>query len=147
MIDTAGIHGVRVDYRALYIADRLLNQTLAIAAGGALGALLRFWVSNGVYAVLGRGFPYGTLAVNVLGSLAMGLLFILLIERLALGAEWRAFLLIGLLGAVTTFSTFSIETLTLIEQAEYLKATANAVISVVACVGAALVGVMLARQL
>ncbi len=147
MIDTAGVHRVRVDYRALYIADRLLNQTLAIAAGGALGALLRFWVSNGVYAILGRGFPYGTLAVNVLGSLAMGLLFILLIERLALGAEWRAFLLIGLLGAFTTFSTFSIETLTLIEQAEYLKATANAVISVVACVGAALVGVMLARQL
>jgi CrcB protein len=124
-----------------------LNQTLAIAAGGALGALLRFWVSSGVYAILGRGFPYGTLAVNVLGSLAMGLLYILLIERLALGAEWRAFVLVGLLGAFTTFSTFSIETLTLIEQAEYLKATANAVISVVACVGAALVGVMLARQL
>ena len=124
-----------------------MNQTLAIAAGGALGALLRFWVSSGVYAVLGRGFPYGTLAVNVLGSLAMGLLYILFIERLALGAEWRAFFLVGLLGAFTTFSTFSIETLTLIEQADYLKATANAVVSVVACVGAALVGVMLARQL
>ena len=77
----------------------------------------------------------------------MGLLYILFIERLALGAEWRAFFLVGLLGAFTTFSTFSIETLTLIEQAEYLKATANAVVSVVACIGAALVGVMLARQI
>lgn len=124
-----------------------MNQTLAIAAGGALGALLRFWVSSGVYAVLGRGFPYGTLAVNVLGSLLMGLLYILMLERLALGAEWRAFALVGLLGAFTTFSTFSIETLTLIEQADYFKAVANALVSVVACVGAAFIGVMLARQL
>lgn len=124
-----------------------MNQTVAIAAGGALGALLRFWVSSGVYAVLGRGFPYGTLAVNVLGSLMMGLLYILMLERLVLGAEWRAFVLVGLLGAFTTFSTFSIETLTLIEQADYFKAAANALLSVVACVGAAFIGVMLARQL
>ena len=68
----------------------------AIAAGGALGALLRFWMSNGVYALLGRGFPYGTLAVNVLGSLVMGFLYILMIERLAIGAE-RAHLLRQLL--------------------------------------------------
>ncbi len=124
-----------------------MNQTLAIAAGGALGALLRFWVSSGVYAWLGRGFPYGTLAVNLLGSLAMGFLYILLIERLALGAEWRAFALVGLLGAFTTFSTFSMETLELLDQAEYAKALANVVISVLACVAAAFAGVGLARQI
>lgn len=124
-----------------------MNQTLAIAAGGAIGALLRFWMSNGVYAWLGRGFPYGTLAVNVLGSLAMGFLYIAMIERMAVGAEWRAFALIGLLGAFTTFSTFSIETLNLLEQADYVKALSNMLISVLACVGAALLGVMLARQL
>ena len=124
-----------------------MNQTLAIAAGGAIGALLRFWMSNGIYAWLGRGFPYGTLAVNVLGSLLMGFLYIAMIERLALAAEWRGFVLIGLLGAFTTFSTFSIETLNLLEQADYARALGNMVFSVLACVGAAFLGVMLARQL
>ena len=124
-----------------------MTQTLAIAAGGAIGALLRFWMSSGVYAMLGRGFPYGTLAVNVLGSLLMGYLYIVMIERLALSAEWRAFALVGLLGAFTTFSTFSIETLNLLEQADYGKAAGNMLLSVVACVAAAYAGVMLARQL
>jgi CrcB protein len=124
-----------------------LNQTLAIAAGGAVGALMRFWMSSGIHALLGRGFPYGTLAVNVLGSLLMGFLYILMIERLAIGGEWRGFALVGLLGAFTTFSTFSIETLNLLEQADYAKAVANMLISVLACVGAAFVGVILARQL
>ena len=124
-----------------------MTQTLAIAAGGAIGALLRFWMSSGVYAVLGRGFPYGTLAVNVLGSLLMGYLYIIMIERLAVSAEWRAFALVGLLGAFTTFSTFSIETLNLLEQADYGKALGNVLLSVVACVAAAYAGVMLARQL
>ena len=96
---------------------------------------------------LGRGFPYGTLAVNVFGSLLMGFLYILMLERLAIGGEWRAFALVGLLGAFTTFSTFSIETLNLLEQADYAKALTNMLLSVVACVGAAYIGVILARQL
>ena len=124
-----------------------MNQALAIAAGGAVGALLRFWVSTGVYAMLGRGFPYGTLAVNVLGSLLMGYLYIAMIDRLALASEWRAFALVGLLGAFTTFSTFSIETLVLIEQADYAKAFANVLLSVLACVAAAFLGMTLARQI
>ena len=124
-----------------------MTQTLAIAAGGAIGALMRFWVSNAVYGVLGRGFPWGTLAVNVIGSLAMGFLYVLMIERLASAPEWRGFLLIGLLGAFTTFSTFSIETLNLIEQAQYARALSNVLLSVLACVGAALLGVMMARQI
>lgn len=124
-----------------------MNQTFAIAAGGAVGALLRFWVSGAVYAVLGRAFPYGTLAVNVLGSLIMGYLYVVMTERMALGAEWRAFALIGLLGAFTTFSTFSIETLNLIEQAAYARALANMLLSVTACILACFVGVHFARQL
>lgn len=119
---------------------------LAIAAGGALGAVLRFWVSSGVYALLGRGFPYGTLTVNVLGSLLMGFLYVLMIERLLTGSEWRAFALVGLLGAFTTFSTFSVETLALVEEALYLRALINVLISVFACVGAAMLGMLLARQ-
>ncbi len=122
-------------------------QVLAIAAGGALGAVLRFWMSNGVYALLGRGFPYGTLAVNVLGSLLMGFLFVLLIDKLSLGPNWRAALLIGLLGAFTTFSAFSMETLNLIEEGETMKALLNMVLSVLLCVGAAWVGVLAGRSI
>lgn len=122
-------------------------QALAIALGGAAGALMRYWVSTAVYAWLGRGFPWGTLAVNVAGSLAMGVLYILLLERLTTGPEIRALLLVGLLGAFTTFSTFSIETFNLIEQAEVGKALLNVGVSVVACVLAAWAGVILGRQL
>ncbi len=122
-------------------------QVLAIAAGGALGAVLRFWMSNGVYALLGRGFPYGTLAVNVLGSLLMGFLFVLLIDKLSLGPNWRAALLIGLLGAFTTFSAFSMETLNLIEEGETMKALLNMVLSVLLCVGAAWIGVLAGRSI
>ncbi len=124
-----------------------MNQVLAIAAGGAVGAVLRFWMASGVYALAGRDFPYGTLAVNVLGSLLMGFLTVLLIERLSLGPEWRAAILIGVLGGFTTFSTFSMETLNLIESGELVKAALNMVLSVVLCVGAAWIGVIAGRQL
>lgn len=124
-----------------------MSQLLAIAGGGAVGALLRFWVSGGVYALLGRGFPYGTLAVNFIGSLVMGLCYVLMTERMLLGPEWRAFVLVGLLGAFTTFSTFSLETLNLIESGEVLKAVANMLISVAVCVVAAWSGVLVGRQL
>lgn len=124
-----------------------MAQVLTIAFGGALGAVARFGLSNGVYAWLGRGFPYGTLAVNVLGSLVMGFLAIVLVERLSLAPEWRAGILVGFLGAFTTFSTFSLETLGLLESGAWLKAVSNMVLSVVLCVLAAAAGMMLGRQL
>ncbi|HEB99703.1 MAG TPA: fluoride efflux transporter CrcB [Thiotrichales bacterium] len=124
-----------------------MSQWLAIAGGGAAGALLRYWVSNAVYTLAGRAFPYGTLAVNVLGSLAMGFLFVLLVERLESGPAVRAFLLIGLLGAFTTFSTFSIETLNLIQAGEAMKAVLNMLLSVLLCMVAVALGVLVGRQL
>ncbi|MBT2971702.1 MAG: camphor resistance protein CrcB [gamma proteobacterium symbiont of Ctena orbiculata] len=124
-----------------------MYQLIAIASGGAAGALFRFWVSSGVYSLLGRGFPYGTLLVNVLGSLAMGFLYVLLLERTTVSPEWRGALLIGFLGAFTTFSTFSIETLNLLEQAEVLKAGLNILLSVVACIFACWFGLVVGRQL
>jgi len=123
-----------------------LIQTLSIAAGGAAGALLRFWVSTGTYALLGRGFPYGTLAVNVIGSLLMGFLYVFFLERMTVSPEIRGAILIGLLGAFTTFSTFSIETLNLIEQADYMKAVLNILVSVAACLFAAWLGLTVGRQ-
>jgi CrcB protein len=124
-----------------------LTQLIAIAAGGAVGALFRFWVSTGVYNLFGRAFPFGTLAVNVLGSLLMGFLYVLLLDRMTTSPEIRAALLVGFLGAFTTFSTFSIEALNLIEQADFLKAGLNMTISVFACVTACWFGVLLGRQL
>jgi CrcB protein len=124
-----------------------MTQVLAIAAGGAIGALLRYWTSVAVHSRLGAGFPYGTLVVNVLGSLLMGFLYIWFIDRLAVGPAMRAFLFIGLLGAFTTFSTFSIETLNLMEAGQPGKAVINVIVSVTVCVAAAGLGVLAARQL
>lgn len=122
-------------------------QWIAIAAGGAIGAVMRYGVSNGVHVMLGRGFPWGTLTVNVFGSLLMGLLYVLMLERMSISAEWRGVLQVGLLGAFTTFSTFSIETLMLLENGESLKAVINIVASVLLCLLAVWVGVVMGRQL
>lgn len=124
-----------------------MSQLLAIAGGGAAGALMRFWVSGWVYDLLGRDFPYGTLAVNVLGSLVMGFCYVLLIERLVAGPEWRALIMVGFLGAFTTFSTFSIETLNLLEGGELFRAITNMLLSVSLCVLAAWIGLVAGRQL
>jgi len=124
-----------------------MTQMLFIATGGAIGALLRFWLSGGVYNLLGREFPYGTLSVNVIGSLLMGVLYVMLYERMNVDPEWRAGILIGLLGAFTTFSTFSIETLNLLEAGEHIKAVSNILLSVSLCIIACWIGVVAARQL
>ena len=118
-----------------------------IAAGGATGALLRFWVSNGVYMLLGRGFPFGTLAVNVLGSLAMGLLYVFMFERMDANPELRAAIIIGMLGAFTTFSTFSIETMNLIEAGEQLRALVNILVSVSLSLVGCWIGLVIGRQI
>jgi len=123
-----------------------VSQLVYIAAGGAAGALMRYWMSNGVYAFLGRGFPYGTLTVNVVGSLLMGFCYVFMIERMDVSVEWRAALMIGLLGAFTTFSTFSIETLNLLESGEQLKAALNILLSVTLCIIGCWLGMIVGRN-
>ena len=120
---------------------------IAVAAGGALGALLRLWVAQGVHALLGRGFPFGTLVVNVSGSLAMGIVYVLFFERFDIPPEWRAALIVGFLGAFTTFSTFSMDTLLLVQQGEHARAGMNVVLSVVLCLAGCWLGMSVARQL
>ncbi len=124
-------------------------QAVAILFGGAVGALLRFLVSSGVYQWLGRDFPYGTLAVNLIGSFLIGLLSEgLLAEPVGkLAAAYRPALLVGFLGAFTTFSTFSLETLTLIEQGQFVRALTNVMVSVLLCLAAVALGVILGRIL
>ena len=124
-----------------------MKTLVFIALGGAIGAVLRYLASNGVYAMLGRGFPYGTLFVNVLGSLLIGVLSIVMLERMDLSPEWRAAMLVGVLGSFTTFSTFSLETLNLMQQGQIMTASLNMVLSVAVCMVAVWFGVVLGRQL
>ena len=93
-----------------------LSQILIVMFGGAFGAAARFILSTKVTEKYGSAFPYGTLTVNVIGSFIMGLLAILLVERLALDPLLKLGVFVGFLGAFTTFSTFSMETLNLFEQ-------------------------------
>ncbi len=124
-----------------------MKSLIFIATGGAIGAVLRYYSSVGVYLLLGKGFPYGTLFVNVSGSLLMGLLSVLMLERFNIGPEWRAAVLVGVLGSFTTFSTFSIETLNLLEQGDMMRAITNIVLSVLVCLAAVWFGVLIGRQI
>ena len=119
-------------------------NVFAVAAGGATGAVVRYWLSTALYRHFGSGFPYGTIGVNILGSLLMGALFVFVIER-PMPDVWRLALAVGLLGAFTTFSTFSLDTLILVEDGELLQALLNVVVSVVLCLAAVFAGVALAR--
>ena len=124
-----------------------MKALIFIAMGGAIGAVLRYGASLGVYSLMGRGFPYGTLFVNVTGSLLMGLLGVIMLERFDTGPEWRAAILVGVLGSFTTFSTFSIETLNLLEQGDVMRAVMNIVLSVLVCLTAVWFGVLIGRQI
>lgn len=125
----------------------------AIAMGGAAGALAR----HGAIALVQRwntiatgmfnGFPLGTWLVNVSGSLLIGILYVLLVERLPVNAELRALLMVGFLGAFTTFSTYSLDTLLLIERGLVIQALIYTFGSVVFCLLATWLGMALTRAL
>lgn len=122
-------------------------QILAIAAGGAIGSVFRFWASTFCYQWLGRDFPYGTLAVNIIGSLLIGFLSVFMVERLSFSGEWRAAILVGFLGGFTTFSSFSLETFTLLQNGEHDKALLNMIFNVCFCLLAVWGGIIAARAL
>ncbi|MEM9012579.1 MAG: fluoride efflux transporter CrcB [Pseudomonadota bacterium] len=118
---------------------------LQIALGGALGAVLRHLTVMGARAVWGVGFPWGTLIVNVLGSFLMGILAVVLIER-GLLRDGAPFLMVGVLGAYTTFSAFSLDVLLLWERGLAVRAVGYAAVSVLLSVAALILGLVLARQ-
>ena len=122
-----------------------MRQILAIAVGGAVGALARHGVSVAVAAAFGGRFPFGTLAANVVGSFAMGGLFTFFSERAHVAPELRLLLMTGLLGAFTTFSTFSVETMVLLQAGRWLAGAANVALSVALCLAAAWAGALLVR--
>jgi CrcB protein len=124
----------------------MATQIASIAIGGAIGAVARFLVYRSAYSLFGTGLPWGTLAVNVLGSLAMGYLFVRLESMGEFEPVVRATLQVGLLGAFTTFSTFSIETIALLEVHAYTRAIANVILSVGLCLAACALGIWVARH-
>lgn len=124
-----------------------MQHITGIMMGGALGALLRYLASSGVYAVMGKAFPYGTLLVNVLGSFLMGLLSVYLLQKMEQGSFWHLTLLVGFLGAFTTFSTFSMDSLNLFIQGHTFRAFLNIISNVCLCLLAAWLGIQLAKTL
>ena len=124
-----------------------MQQLAFIALGVSCGAVLRYALSSGAAVLLGRTFPFCTLLLNVLVSFAIGLLFVVLTERVLAVPGLRAFLVVGLLVALTTFSTFSVETLQLVETGAYMRALLNVLLNVVLCLLACGFGLALMRHL
>lgn len=120
---------------------------VAVAAGGALGALTRYLLAVRVYGWLGIAFPWGTMGVNILGSLLLGVVIALIEERGLFSPEERAFLTIGFLGGMTTFSTFVYEGWEFTRDGELLRAGAYSALSLVGAFTAFVLGHALVRML
>ncbi len=118
---------------------------IAVAIGGALGAMARYGVSTLLFDASTQRFPYATLSVNVLGSFLMGILFVLIVEKGLLPPEMRSILMVGFLGAFTTFSTFSLDALGLWQNGHLLLALVYALGTVVLCLAAISIAVWLTR--
>ena len=123
-----------------------MTDVLWIGVGGFAGAIARYWLSGLIAAHAGVVFPFGTFAINLSGSFALGLL-LGLFEQQAIAPVTRLALGTGFLGAYTTFSTFTYETIRLVEEGSILLATLNVVASVVLGLGAVLAGVVAGRAL
>lgn len=118
-----------------------------IAIGGASGACLRYFLSQLTLQLFGKGFPFGTLLVNVLGSFLLAFVYRLVeVEHLELHIG-RTMLGIGFMGALTTFSTFSVDTLLLFQQGEWWKAVLNIFLNLACCLLAAWLGTQLIKGL
>lgn len=117
----------------------------AIAAGGALGAVMRHFVNNAVMHQVTSGFPYGILSINIIGSLLMGVMVGVFAHVWNPAAEIRAFLTVGMLGAFTTFSTFSLDVVTLYERGAIMAAAAYITASVILSVAGLFAGLGLVR--
>lgn len=123
------------------------QQLLWIGLAGAAGAVLRYLITQGSLRLLGHGFPFGTLIVNVLGSFLIGVLFVIFWERAEGGELLRLILVVGLLGSLTTFSAFSLDTWMLVQHGAYYKAGANVLASVAMCLTATWLGILATRAI
>jgi CrcB protein len=122
-----------------------MHVVVLIAGFGAFGCVTRYFLSGWIYSQLGRAFPYGTFAVNILGAFIIGLIMEFGMRSTVLSANLRAGLTIGFLGGLTTFSTFSYETFRLLEEGEFLIASTNVLLSVFTCLLFTWIGIITAR--
>ena len=122
-------------------------QLVYIAVFGAMGCVSRYLVSGWTYTLVGRGLPYGTLIVNVLGSFLLGVVMAAGLRSTLFSAELRLGLAVGLLGGFTTFSTFSWETIRMLEEGSFLLAGLNVLLNVAVCLAAVGAGIFLMRQI
>jgi len=123
----------------------MMTNILMIGMGGFIGAILRYGISGWVYKWLGSDFPYGTLAVNVIGSFILGFFLTLATTKLILPYQWKNLIAVGLLGAFTTFSTFSYETFALMQGSLIWATVLNILLNVLLAVIALWMGVIAAR--
>ena len=123
----------------------MMNISL-VACGGAFGATLRYLIGIGIVSLFGKGFPFATLLVNILGSLIMGYTFQLVQQGTVSQTPWWPLIGVGFLGALTTFSSFSMDNITLLQQGEVFKAMLNILLNVTVCILAAYVGTLLVTK-
>ncbi len=124
-----------------------MKYLIFIALGGAGGALARHWMSSLVHNSAGSHFPWGTLAVNLLGSFCIGIMYVVIVERGLVHPDWRSVTIVGFLGAFTTFATFSLETIALLENGQPVAAVGYVLFSVLVCVAAVGLAMSLVRLL
>jgi CrcB protein len=124
-----------------------MKHLIFIALGGAGGALARHWISSLVHNSATSHFPWGTLTVNLLGSFFIGLMYVVIVERGLIHPDWRSVTMVGFLGAFTTFSTFSLETISLMENGQPVAALGYVLLSVFICILAVWLAMSLARLL
>jgi len=122
-----------------------VQKLIAIAIAGAIGTLARYWLGGLVQVRFNGSFPAGTFAVNVLGSFLFGVVWALAEERAVMSAETRTVILVGFMGAFTTFSTFMFDTNVLLRDSEWLLALGNVVASVIIGLAALMVGIAIGR--
>jgi CrcB protein len=125
----------------------LKNDFLTISLGAIAGANARYWLSRFAVREWGAAFPYGTLLINVLGSLVVGFFVIWTTERALVDPRWRLLVVVGFCGAFTTFSSYAFESMSLFERGHWLLAFANILGNNLLCLAAALSGMALARVL
>ena len=121
-----------------------MNLSL-VFVGGGIGAVARYWMQGMVYRFMNGVFPYGTIAVNILGCFLIGLLMTGMEERFMVNPSLRIFITIGILGGFTTFSSFSFETIALFQDGEVFFGMLNILASVVICLSATYVGVFIGK--
>ena len=120
---------------------------LIVGAGGFIGAIVRYILAMWIGQRWGRSFPLGTFVINITGSFLIGILMTIMTERIIENPQWRLFLVVGFLGAYTTFSTFEYETGTLLRDSEWLYAALNVIGSVIVGFAALKLGEMIAKSL